>query len=618
MNNGELYQKGDVLGGKYEIRGTLGKGGFGIVYLAYDRELEELMALKTFRDELLADAKARNAFKRESLLWVNLEEHPHILAARWVSEISGRLFVSMDFIAPDAEARVSLYDHLVSANGTVDTSQVLGWAIQFCLGMEHARAQGLQCHRDIKPSNILIAPDRTLKIADFGLAAAAAEAFDESTGHRLASVTHGGPANFSIVCSEGKIRCGTPGYMAPEVYRCEPATVRSDVYSFGLVLWQMAAGSENLPFVAAYSGDIEAYMMGVYREQIAERLPQAPEPFGPMIVRCLHRNPSDRYATFQELRQELESVWLQKTGTEFPAPQLEERSAAFWANKGGALDALGRHEEAIHCFDKALELDPEDAGAWNNKGTSLSALGRHEKAIECYARALAIAPRHALAWNNLGNARDELGRHDEAIACYDVALAVDAQDAGAWNNKGNALNALGRHEEAIQCLEKALVIDPRHACAWNNKAIALRSLGRHKNAIICYDNALAIDPQYAAAWGNKGKALEASGRYEEAIHCFNQALAIDVTDSNAWFNKGRCYAKLAKHEEAVACYDEALAIDAADAAAWYCKAASEEVLGRTVAAVRSLRRFVELVPEAESNNIASIRQMLRRLESKGI
>ena len=90
----ELYKKGDVIGGKYEIHGTLGKGGFGIVYLAYDRATKEVCALKTFRDELLADAAAREAFKKEALLWVKLEEHPFILAARWVTEVSGRLFVA--------------------------------------------------------------------------------------------------------------------------------------------------------------------------------------------------------------------------------------------------------------------------------------------------------------------------------------------------------------------------------------------------------------------------------------------------------------------------------------------------------------------------------------------
>src|ERR1039458_3619556 len=178
----ELYKKGDVIGGKYEIHGVLGKGGFGIVYLAYDRRAKEVCALKTFRDELLVDAAARDAFKKEALVWVNLEEHPFILAARWVEQVSGRLFVLMDYVSPDAHERVSLADHLARAGGPLDAGQILKWAVQFCLGMEHAQTRGIKCHRAIKPANILITEDGTLKISDFGLAASAEAAWRRTGG----------------------------------------------------------------------------------------------------------------------------------------------------------------------------------------------------------------------------------------------------------------------------------------------------------------------------------------------------------------------------------------------------------------------------------------------------
>jgi serine/threonine protein kinase len=188
----ELYKKGDVIGRKWEVHGTLGRGGFGVVYLAYDRHTKEVCALKTFRDELLADAAAREAFKKEALLWVNLEAHPFIVAARWVEEVSGRLFVQMDYMVPDAKGRVSLADYLARAGGPLDAGQALRWAVQFCLGMEHAQARGIKCHRDIKPANILITQDGTLKISDFGLAAAAEVAW-RGTGGRGGSLVTRGP-----------------------------------------------------------------------------------------------------------------------------------------------------------------------------------------------------------------------------------------------------------------------------------------------------------------------------------------------------------------------------------------------------------------------------------------
>src|SRR5438445_9392426 len=108
----------------------------------------------------------------------------------------------------------------------LDLNQALGWGIQFCLGMEHAQGHGLECHRDIKPTNILIGPNWTLKIADFGLASAA-----------LSALTHGSSQNrsfltevkdwlgFSLIQTKGRIICGTPGYFAPELHTGRPANI---------------------------------------------------------------------------------------------------------------------------------------------------------------------------------------------------------------------------------------------------------------------------------------------------------------------------------------------------------------------------------------------------------
>jgi serine/threonine protein kinase len=361
----EFYKKGDVIGGKYEIHGTLGKGGFGVVYLAYDREIEEVRALKTFRDDLLTDAAAREAFKKEALLWVNLEEHPFILAARWVEKVSGRLFVEMDYVAPDAHGRVSLADHLARAVGPLDAGQALKWAIQSCLGMEHAHAHGIKCHRDIKPANILITQDGTLKISDFGLAAAAEVAWRLMSSRSGPLVTGGAEGSFglSLMQTGGKARCGTPGYMAPEVYRGEGADSRSDIYSFGLVLWQMAAGSAAPPFVAPYRGDLEGYLRQIYEQQMTGHVPRVDGFLGPVVERCLRPKAAERYVSFGELRRALEPILERGTGKKLEVPQMREKTAVFWTNKGASLAALGRREEAINCYDRALAIDPRLAMA---------------------------------------------------------------------------------------------------------------------------------------------------------------------------------------------------------------------------------------------------------------
>jgi tetratricopeptide (TPR) repeat protein len=616
----ELYKKGDVIGGKYEIHGTLGKGGFGVVYLAYAREMEEVCALKTFRDELLADAAARDAFKKEALMWVNLEAHPFILAARWVVEVSGRLFVAMDYVVPDACGRVSLADHLAGAGGPLDAGQTLKWAVQFCLGMEHAQTRGIKCHRDIKPANILITKDGTLKISDFGLAASAEAAWRRTGGRGGSLVTRGPQGSFglSLMQTGGAARCGTPGYMAPEVYRGEGADIRSDIYSFSLVLWQMAAGSPVLPFVVPYRGDLESYLGQIYEQQMTGRVPRVDNLLGPVIERGLCPEPAERYGSFGELRGALEPILERKTGKKIEVPQVGEKTAVFWNNKGCSLATLGLHKEAINCYDQALAIAPRDAEAWSNKGNELADLGRHEEAINCYDQALAIDPRAAKTWSNKGLALVDLGRREEGINCYDQALAIDPRDATVWNNKGSALDDVGRREEGISCYDQALAIDSRFAAAWYNKGNALVALGRREEGINCYDQALAIDPRKAAAWSNKGNALDGLGRHEEAINCYDQALAIDPRDAKTWSNKGLALVDLGRREEAVGCYDRALAIDSRYARAWSNKGWALAGLGRREEAIRCYDQALAIDPRdgrAWNNKGHALKALGRREEA---
>jgi tetratricopeptide (TPR) repeat protein len=614
----ELYKKGDMIGPRYQVLRTLGRGGFGIVYLVYIRDPDEVCALKTFRGELLADASAREAFKKEACLWVNLGRHPLILTAEWVEEVSGRLFVLMEWVAPDAHGRVSLADHLAGAGGPLDTNQVLTWAIQFCLGMEHARAHGVLCHRDIKPANMLITDDGTLKITDFGLAVAAEVAWRGSSRRRGSLVTGSaeGGFGFSLTQAGGKVRCGTPGYMAPEVYCHEGADIRSDIYSFGLVLWQLTVGSRVPPFMVPWRGDMEGYLRGIYDQQMALRVPRMKGPLGEVIGRCLQPKPSERYGSFEELRGVLEPMLKQRTGREFEIPQTGAGTAASWHKKGASLDALGRGEEAIECVDKALAIDPRCAAAWNSKGLSLRALVWHEEAIECYDKVLAIEPRFAYAWHNKGMALHDLGRGEEAIDCFDQALTIDPRCAAAWAVKGGALGALGRHDQAIACCDRALAIDPLDEMAWNSKGVVLQRLGRFDEAIGCCDQALAINSGDANAWNVKGLALWALGRHEEAIECFDKALAIDPRHTSTWYNKGDLLLALGQHEEAIACWDRVLAIHPRDAGAWFSKARSQDLLNNRREAMSSYRKFIELAPPQYGRQVAVARQRLRELEAK--
>jgi len=653
----ELYQVGDMIGNKYEVYDVLGKGGLGLVYLVYCHESQEVCAIKTFRDEFLADGGVREAFHREALLWVSLEEHPFIVPARFVERISGRLFVQMDYVPPDTLGRVSLADHLTHCTGPLDTDQILKWAIQFCLGMEHAHARGIRCHQDIKPDNILIGQDGTAKISDFGLAAAA-----EAWGGTQPIITSGRETGFglSVVHTRGKGVCGTPGYIAPEVYRGEGADVRSDIYSFGIVLWQMAAGSPLPPFQVRFTGDVESYLEAVYREQMVGRIPKVAGPLGPLLNHCLEPAPERRFKGFRELRRELEPILRQRTCQTVKIPEVSQRTAVFWSNKGAALANLQRSEKAIACFDRALEIDPRYAMAWSNKGIALADLGRAEEVIACYDKTLEIDPGQAGVWNNKGQALSRLRRREESITCYDKALEIDPRYAMVWNNKGNTLSDLGRHEEAITCYDKALEIDPRYAMVWSMKGMALAVLGRREQSLACFNKAVEIDPRYAAAlssqgispanlgrraeatachdkvlestpqaavlWAKKGGAFAELGRDEEAIVCFNKALEIAPRYATAWCMKGLALAELflsdtglvlfQHRKEAVACLQKALEITPNDAKAWSIQGVVLACCGFHEDAARSYRKFLELASPEQATEIARVREWLRQFDAR--
>jgi tetratricopeptide (TPR) repeat protein len=232
-----------------------------------------------------------------------------------------------------------------------------------------------------------------------------------------------------------------------------------------------------------------------------------------------------------------------------------------WLQKGIDYIELGNYEEAIKCFDQALEIDGNYVPAWNSKGNALGNLGRHEEAIACYDKAIEIDPKYLDAWINKGNAFSNLGRFGDALDFYDKAIAIDPSYADAWNEKGFALFALGKYEEAIQCYDKAIEIDPKWPGPFNNKGFALFALGKYEEAIQCYDKAIELNPNYPDAWNNKGLVLSALGKLEYAIECYDKAIEIDPSYADAWYNAAGSWIKNGDNERGLDYLRTAIQLD---------------------------------------------------------
>jgi tetratricopeptide (TPR) repeat protein len=474
------------------------KGGFGAVYIVQMGESGARCALKTFQARYLWSDDDRERFEREAVTWVMLDRHPNIVTAHCVERIEGFPCLVLEYV-PGGDLERLL------RKGPLPVERALELALQFCDGMAYAHEKLGIVHRDVKPANCLLTQDGTLKVTDFGLARAFGQAQEEVLGL----------SGFGVeVRSQYTTPLGTRQYMAPEQFRAAARLdTRTDIYGFGIMLHQMLTRDLPLDGRAAQA-----------RIQENAALHHMPERMLPLILKCVEPDPRKRPADFAEVRGVLGTVYQAMTGTAAPAPaEPSPMGATEWSDKGIALQALGRHEEALACHERGLEIDPRRGSLWNNKGLALRAVGRHEEALACYERGLEIDPRDSHLWNNKGAALHALGRPQEALASFERGLRIDPRDRTLWYNKGLALADLWRYEEALACYERGLEIDPRDSQLWNNKAVALDALGRPQEALASLERGLEFQPRDSRLWHNKGVALQALGRTQEAEVCFRRA-----------------------------------------------------------------------------------------------
>ena len=491
------YKIGDLIGEQYQFVKVIGEGGFGIVYLFYSLETDSFLAMKTFRDEYIRDTHTRELFKKEATIWVGLGNHPYLVQANWVDEVDGRLYIGMESIVPDDLGLISLEDHL--RNRPPDFVQSLRWAIQFCYGMEYAHSKSIRCHRDIKPANILITRDKTVKISDFGLAGS----FDSSSSlPEIKLNIQGNKVGLSFQTLNGAV--GTPTYMSPEQFvNSAYCDERSDIYSFGIVLFQMRTHG-RLPFLAPLpernsNQDAAEFWNSMRRLHTEASVPEISSRLSPIIRRCLEKAPKKRYQSFKELRIDLARILKAETGEIIKEPKLNEFEAWEWHNKGMSLAHLGFPEKAITCFDKAIDLNISYSRTWFNKGTCLDCLGYFKQAIACYDNAIALDPHYAKALYNKGSALNDLARYKEAITCFDKALEIKSDYEKAWCNKGFSLQSLGHFEEAIHCYDKSLDLDPSATSTWYKKAQCFSKMNHLDHAIHCYQRMVELEPSNVIA-----------------------------------------------------------------------------------------------------------------------
>jgi TolB-like protein/predicted Ser/Thr protein kinase len=271
----EKLQKGSTFAGRYQLIEELGRGGMGVVYKAEDTKLKRTVALKFLPSELTHIPDVKDRFMREAQAAAALD-HPNICTVYEFDEAEKKTFISMAYVEGQ-----SLRKKLES--GPLALDEALRIALQVAQGLQIAHKKGV-VHRDIKSANIMVTQDNQAKIMDFG----------------LARMTGG-----TLITQEG-MTMGTVAYMSPEQARGEEVDHRTDIWSLGVVLYEMLTG--ELPFKGEHE---QAVVYSIRKDKprpITELHSKIPVPIGQVVDKALEKNPDKRYQQIGELLDDLKSI----------------------------------------------------------------------------------------------------------------------------------------------------------------------------------------------------------------------------------------------------------------------------------------------------------------------
>jgi serine/threonine protein kinase/formylglycine-generating enzyme required for sulfatase activity len=383
--------------GRYAIRAKLGAGGMADVFLADDLQLGRRVALKFLPPATEADPLARRRLLREARAAATLD-HPHICSIYEVGEADGRQYIAMQYVEGETlDARLR--------RSPLDLNEILASAVQIVDALSEAHAHGI-LHRDIKPANIMVTTRGDAKVMDFGLA----------KRDPVGAASTGGTETVSTLSHQGDV-VGTVSYMSPEQARGEPLDPRSDLFSAGVLLYEMVSGQR--PFQGTSAAAIAAAILTHEPLPLARFAPGTPAELERIVTKLLKKQPDSRYQTAKDLLIDLRAL---KEEQEFqlrlgrtpppPVPMATESASTTPAvvdrnapSSGTGVRTQGRSRRTIGLGVAALLLVA--AGGWFAWQTANVRWARGQ-----VARVAALA---------------EAGRYFDA---FDLAVAVDSYVPG--------------------------------------------------------------------------------------------------------------------------------------------------------------------------------------------
>lgn len=584
------YKIGDILRYEFTIKDIIQSGGMGEVYIVSHKKSPLIFAAKTFKKEFFSKPELIDRFIHEANIWVGLSKHINIVQALNVFQIEGRPFIILEY-APYGSLEALIKNEKLSID------RALAIAIQICNGMAYVQETAGIVHCDLKPLNIMMGENYLVKVTDFGLAAVIKD-WAEGKAERAAGL-------------------GTWQYMAPEQFIPEGSVwLSTDIYAMGIILFRLLTG--HLPFKGSRWEDFKYQHTHVDPPKLRKINPDIYEELENIVLRCLKKKPTDRYQSFQELKENLERTYYLIKGRPFSLNDYLKQKEKYYVviEKGRIITAtneirqcsevfnsavtkyeLGEYEKALELIDKALKIRPDFTDAWNTKGNVLMMLNKLKEAEECYKKSIQLDPNFPEAWVNLGVLYFKMEQYESSLGCVNKALEVSPDIPPFWAIRGAILLKLKCSSDALDSVNKALDLNPKCTEALWLKALILLQSGHIEQTITYLSRLLEVNPRDIRSLILKASILYQRKVYTEALQCLNILCKIKPENAECLELKGMCHGECGEYEEALKCFRKLTEVNPSNADGWYNTGLCLHMLGRIEEAKDFFLKTISIVPD---------------------
>ena len=505
--------------GQYEILEHVADGAMGEVFKARDLHLDRTVALKFLPTDLSGDPSAQEYFLQEARAVAQLD-HPNVATIYETGKTAGgRIFLALAFYEGE-----TLRQKL--KRGPLPLSDALDIARQIARGLAAAHRRQI-VHRDIKPANVVVLPDGTVKILDFGLA----QMKGTTTLPRRSSST------------------GTPAYRSPEQTQGEDVDLRSDLWALGVVLYEMVTG--RVPF----SGGDEQAVMSSILNQPPPPLDGLPAELSAVIDRSLEKDAAKRYQTAEEIEADLEGIspwrlpwrWIAAALAVIVALGLAGSLWYRWEHRwdfspeveqyvvqgdrqewrGDTERILGNAEQA---YRNALDLDEENPVVMAYLAALLVRIQaqfptqeRLKEIRELTDRAVALAPDHPMPWVAKAKLLLYEEKPKEAEQAARTAIDRGPEFDRGYTVRGEALMELGKKDEGLEVIKRGTEVGEGYLRARLVYGIRLKQAGQYNEAAVELGKVLKLDPDHPSALHNLGEVYREMGSETAALATLRKA-----------------------------------------------------------------------------------------------